>query len=52
MVFARSLETGRWEFMFKGYRDSVGEDEIILEMEDDDGCLTMGILLNATGLYA
>ena len=43
-------EVGNGELLFKGYRDSVWEDEQVLEMDGGDGCLTMLMPLNCVHL--
>ena len=43
-------EVGNGELLFKGYRDSVWEDEKVLEMDGGDGCLTMLMPLNCVHL--
>ena len=41
MVARGCGERGMGNELFSGYRVSVGEDEIVLEMDSGNGCTTM-----------
>lgn len=36
--WARGWGPGKWEILFNGYRDSMWDDEQVLEMDGGDGC--------------